>query len=142
MELPERESLLLALRQRRNQILLGLFALVLLARIALPCVLRAVIVAQADEALVGRIALADLDLSLIRGGVALYGLEAHVAEQKLDPEALAVLAATRAAAVQGRLTRDHGIAEARLPIGKPAIEPPAMQPGVAIALGAVTKSAR
>jgi uncharacterized protein involved in outer membrane biogenesis len=36
-----------------------------------------VIVSQADEALVGRVALADLDLSLIRGGVTLHGLEVY-----------------------------------------------------------------
>ena len=80
MKIPDRASLLFALHLRRNQILLGLFALALLVRIALPYVLRAVIVSQADAALVGRIALEDLDLSLIRGGVTLYGLEVHVDE--------------------------------------------------------------
>jgi hypothetical protein len=63
-------------------------------------------------------------------------LESHVAAEKLDPTALATLAATRAAAAQSLLVRDHGIDAARLAIGPPATEPPAAQPGVAIGLGA------
>ena len=63
------------LRRPRNRVLLGLFVLGVGVRIALPYVLRPLIVSQADAALVGRIALADLDLSLIRGGVTLHGLE-------------------------------------------------------------------
>ncbi len=69
-----------ALRRPRNRVLLGLLLFGLAVRIALPYVLRPLIVSQADAALVGRIALADLDLSLIRGGVTLYGLEVHVDE--------------------------------------------------------------
>ena len=69
-----------ALRRPRNRVLLGLLVLGLAVRIALPYVLRPLIVSQADAALVGRIALADLDLSLIRGGVTLHGLEVHVDE--------------------------------------------------------------
>ena len=69
-----------ALRRPRNRVLLGLLLLGLAVRIALPYVLRPLIVSQADAALVGRIALADLDLSLIRGGVTLHGLEVRVDE--------------------------------------------------------------
>ncbi|MFI5315026.1 MAG: DUF748 domain-containing protein [Myxococcota bacterium] len=75
MQLPDRAALVRALRVRRNQILLAVFALLLAVRIALPYALRPIIVEQADQALVGRIALRDLDLSLIRGGVTLHGLE-------------------------------------------------------------------
>ncbi len=80
MELPDAGSLARALRRPRNRVLLALAALALLARIALPELLRAVLVSEADAALVGRIALADLDLSLLRGGVTLHGLEVHVDE--------------------------------------------------------------
>jgi len=72
--------LLRAVRRPRNRILLGLLLLGVIVRIALPYLLRPLIVSQADAALVGRIALADLDLSLIRGGVTLYGLELHTDE--------------------------------------------------------------
>ena len=67
-------------------------------------------------------------------------LESHVAEQKIDPAALATLAATRAAAAQSLLVREHGIAAERLPIGPPVTEPPAAKPGVAIGLGAPRKA--
>jgi hypothetical protein len=77
MQLPDRAALLRALRVRRNQVLLAVFALLVIVRIALPYVLRPIIVEQADKALVGRIALRDLDLSLIRGGVTLRGLEVY-----------------------------------------------------------------
>ena len=77
MQLPDRAAVALWLRRPRNRVLLGVLALLVAVRIALPYVLRPIIVAQADEALVGRIALADLDLSLIRGGVTLRGLEVY-----------------------------------------------------------------
>ena len=77
MQLPDRAALLRALRVRRNQILLAVLALGVVVRIALPYVLRPIIVAEADKALVGRIALRDLDLSLIRGGVTLRGFEVY-----------------------------------------------------------------
>ncbi len=69
-----------ALARPRNRVLLGLALLLLVVRIALPYVIRPILVSQADAALAGRIALADLDLSLIRGGVTLRGLEVHVDE--------------------------------------------------------------
>ena len=75
-----RTSLRGLLRRPRNRILLGLLLLGVIVRIALPYLLRPLIVSQADAALVGRIALADLDLSLIRGGVTLHGLEVHADE--------------------------------------------------------------
>jgi Domain of Unknown Function (DUF748) len=77
MQLPDRAALLRALHVRRNQVLLALFVLLVAVRIALPYVLRPIIVEQTDKALVGRIALRDLDLSLIRGGVTLHGLEVY-----------------------------------------------------------------
>ena len=82
------------LRRPRNRILLGLLLLGVIVRIALPYLLRPLIVSQADAALVGRIALADLDLSLIRGGVTLHGLEVHVDE--LPPPAAEGAAAPEA----------------------------------------------
>jgi hypothetical protein len=85
MELPDRAALIAALRVRRNQVLLALFVLLLAVRIALPYVLRPIIVSQADAALVGRIALRDLDLSLIRGGVTLHGFEVYADELPPGP---------------------------------------------------------
>ena len=69
-----------ALSRPRIRILLGVALLLLAVRVALPYALRPILVSQADSALVGRIALADLDLSLIRGGVTLHGLEVHASE--------------------------------------------------------------
>ena len=72
-----------ALRRPRNRVLLGLLLLAVGLRIALPYLLRPQIVSRADAALVGRIALADLDLSLLRGGVTLHGLEVYADELPL-----------------------------------------------------------
>src|SRR5262245_39766376 len=69
-----------ALRRPRNRILIGLLLLGVGVRVALPYLLRPQLVSRADQALVGRIALADLDLSLIRGGVTLHGLEVYADE--------------------------------------------------------------
>ncbi|HTO06426.1 MAG TPA: DUF748 domain-containing protein [Myxococcota bacterium] len=80
MKLPDRAAIGAVLRVRRNQLLLALLVLLVAARIALPYVLRPIIVKQADEALIGRIALRDLDLSLLRGGVTLHGLEVYADE--------------------------------------------------------------
>lgn len=88
MQLPDRESLSRALRRTRNRVLLGIVALLVGVRVALPYVLRSVIVSQTDAALVGRIALADLDLSLIRGGVTLKGLEVYAEEAPSTAPAL------------------------------------------------------
>jgi hypothetical protein len=77
---PLRDRLARSLARRRNRVLLGLLVLGVLVRLALPWVLRPVIVSQADAALVGRIVLADLGLSLLRGGVTLRGLELRTDE--------------------------------------------------------------
>jgi hypothetical protein len=92
MQLPDRAAVALWLRRPRNRVLVGVLALLVAVRIALPYVLRPIIVDQADKALVGRIALADLDLSLIRGGVTLHGLEVYPEElpppgTPVDPKA-------------------------------------------------------
>jgi hypothetical protein len=70
----------------RNRVLLALLLFAVVVRIGLPYVLRPLIVSQADEALVGRIELADLDLSLLRGGVTLHGLEVHTGERPAPGE--------------------------------------------------------
>ncbi len=80
MSPPAVERLLRSLRRPRNRVLLGLLVLGVAARIALPYLLRPLIISEADAALVGRIVLADLDLSLLRGGVTLHGFEMHVDE--------------------------------------------------------------
>jgi hypothetical protein len=80
MAAPVGDRLLGALRRPRYQILLGLLLLAVGVRIALPYLLRPQLVSRADAALVGRIALADLDLSLIRGGVTLHGVEVYADE--------------------------------------------------------------
>src|ERR1700752_4699453 len=60
--------------RHRNRWLLALLVLVIAGRMALPLVVRRVAVAQTDEALVGRIELDDVDLSLLTGGITLHGL--------------------------------------------------------------------
>jgi hypothetical protein len=80
MSVPPADALLRRLRRPRYQILLGLLLLAVGLRVALPYLLRPQIVSRADAALVGRIALADLDLSLFRGGVTLHGLEVYADE--------------------------------------------------------------
>src|SRR5262245_37204680 len=82
--LPDRAAVAQWLRRPRNRVLVGVLALLVAVRIALPYVLRPIIVEQADKALVGRIALRDLSLSLIRGGVTLRGLEVY--PEELPPE--------------------------------------------------------
>ena len=68
------------LSSRRNRILLALLAVVIAIRVALPTVVRRVAVAQADKALVGRIELDDVDLSLLTGGITLHGLRVFATE--------------------------------------------------------------
>jgi hypothetical protein len=72
------------LGSRRRRILLGLGLLALVVRAVLPFALRPLLVRRADEALVGRIELADLDLSLLRGGVTLHGFSVHTDELPSD----------------------------------------------------------
>lgn len=88
MDGPERGWLARLLAPKRNRILLGAGALLLIVRIALPYALRPLIVEQADAALVGRIELAGLDLSLLRGGVTLHDFSVHSDERPSDAPAL------------------------------------------------------
>ncbi len=76
-----------AWRHPRRRLLLGLLAFVVTVRVALPYILRPVIVSQANAALIGRIELANLDLSLLRGGLTLHGLEVHAHERPPEPAA-------------------------------------------------------
>ena len=68
------------LASRRNRILVALLAVVIAIRVALPSVIRRVAVAQADKALIGRIELDDVDLSLVTGGITLHGLRVFATE--------------------------------------------------------------
>jgi uncharacterized protein involved in outer membrane biogenesis len=74
------------LRRPRNRLILLAVVLVgVIVRIAVPNALRPWIVSELDAALVGRVALEDLDLSLLRGGVTLHGLA--VFSDELPPRA-------------------------------------------------------
>ena len=68
------------LRRRSVRVLLGLLVVIVIARVALPEVLRRVAVSQADKALVGRIEIDDIDLALITGTVTLKGLRVYADE--------------------------------------------------------------
>src|SRR5437016_11440611 len=59
------------LARRRVRIALGFLALAVAVRVALPPVLRRVIVSQANAALAGRLEVGDVDLWLVLGGAAL-----------------------------------------------------------------------
>ncbi len=61
----------------RVRVLLAATLLLIVVRLAFPYVLRPIIISRVDAALVGRIELEDLDLSVIRGGVTLYGLAVY-----------------------------------------------------------------
>ena len=67
-------------RRRRSRVLLALVLLAVVTRIALPTVVRRVVVARADEALVGRVELDDGDLSLLTAGFTLHGLRVFSTE--------------------------------------------------------------
>lgn len=64
----------------RRRVLLAAAVVLLVLRMALPAVLRPILLARADEALVGFVELEDLDLALLAGGVTLHGLAVHVDE--------------------------------------------------------------
>jgi hypothetical protein len=74
-----------AWRHRRRPLLLAIVGLLAVIRIALPYALRPIAVSQSDSALVGRIELEDIDLSLLRGGITLHGLEVHAQERPVVP---------------------------------------------------------
>src|SRR5262245_50879462 len=70
------------LRSLRSRVLAGgLLLLAVGARLGLPYALRPLLVERADRALQGRVELADLDLSLLRGGVTLHGVAVYAAER-------------------------------------------------------------
>jgi len=85
MPTPGPRAIAAALRRPRNLALLGVFVLCIGVRAALPEVLRRVIVSQADAALVGRIELDDVDLSLLFGGATLEGLRVYTDELPASP---------------------------------------------------------
>src|SRR6266404_534813 len=58
-------------RLRRWRYWILLIVLVLAARVALPEILRRVLIARASEALHATVEIGDVDLSLLRGGIAL-----------------------------------------------------------------------
>ena len=66
--------------RRRYRALLALVLLAIAIRAVLPTILRRVVVAQADEAMVGRIEIDDVDLALLTGGFTLHGLRVFTAE--------------------------------------------------------------
>ena len=69
-----------ALARRRYRVLLALVLVAVAIRAVLPAILRRVVVTQADEAVIGRIEIDDVDLSLLTGGFTLHGLRVFSAE--------------------------------------------------------------
>ncbi|MBI3769199.1 MAG: DUF748 domain-containing protein [Deltaproteobacteria bacterium] len=137
----------------RNRLLLIVLALATVVRVALPYVVRRVAVDQADKALVGRIELDDVDLSLLTGGITLHGLRVFATEATADsipPESAPVFSATRLSVELGFRALLHKIVEVQrfdldgfavsldrardgtlvlpLPAPAPASEPPAAEP--------------
>jgi len=88
MDRPDSGRLARLLASPRNRVLLGLAVVLLIVRMALPALLRPILVARADEALVGRIELEDLDLAMLRGGVTLHGFSVHSEERPSQAPAL------------------------------------------------------
>jgi uncharacterized protein involved in outer membrane biogenesis len=68
------------LASQRSRVLVGLAAILLALRAALPLVLAPIVAERADQALEGHIAFDDLDLALLRGGVTLHGLSIYTEE--------------------------------------------------------------
>ncbi|MEZ4331023.1 MAG: DUF748 domain-containing protein [Myxococcota bacterium] len=66
---------------RRWRVLLAVGVILLAVRAILPSVLRPLLIARADEALVGFVEIGDLDLSILRGGVTLHDVSVHVDER-------------------------------------------------------------
>src|SRR5215212_5470506 len=71
--------------RRRWRVGLAVVLLAIVVRIALPAVVRRVVVAQADQAMVGRIELDDVDLSLATAGFTLHGLRVFSTEAPAAP---------------------------------------------------------
>src|SRR6185369_15585475 len=62
---------------RRPRFWLVLLALAIVVRIALPYALRPLIESQASQALSARVTVGDVDLALLKGGVALEDVAVH-----------------------------------------------------------------
>src|SRR5258706_6456435 len=62
------------LARRRHRVLLVLLLFTVAFRIVLPSILRRVVVAEADKAMVGHLEIDDVDLALVTGGFTLHGL--------------------------------------------------------------------
>jgi len=77
-------------------VLLGLLGLVVVVRMALPAVLRRVVVSQADQAMIGRVEIDDVDLALLTGAFTLHGLRVFSAEAPLPAEPAPVPSASPA----------------------------------------------
>jgi hypothetical protein len=95
------------LARRLARVLLLVAVALVVARMVLPAVLRRVVVSQADEAMVGRIEIDDVDLSLVRGAFTLHGLRVYSAEavaSDASPSASGAVAPTPAAAATGHPT--------------------------------------
>lgn len=90
--------------------LLALLVVAVSVRVALPYVIRRVAVSQADEALVGRIELDDVDLSLVTGGITLHGLRVFATD---TPPGTPVFSATRLAVHFGVVPLFRKIIEVR-----------------------------
>lgn len=81
MDRPDPGRLTRWLASPRNRMLLAVAVVLAIVRIALPELLRPILVARADQALIGRIELEDLDLALFSGGVTLHGFSVHSDER-------------------------------------------------------------
>ena len=95
--------------RRRVRVLLGLVVLLIIVRMVLPAVLRRVVVSQADQAMVGRIEIDDVDLSLLRGAFTVNGLRVYSSEAAVDgvaPAASTAVAMTPAAEPSGPAATD------------------------------------
>jgi hypothetical protein len=62
---------------RRRQTWLFVTAIVLAIRIALPSLVRLVLIVEASDILRTRVEVGDVDLSLLRGGIALENVVVH-----------------------------------------------------------------
>src|SRR6187401_3254910 len=68
------------LARRRHRVLLALVLIAIVVRAALPAVLRRVVVAEADKAMIGHIEIDDVDLALYTAGFTLHGLRVFAGE--------------------------------------------------------------
>lgn len=66
--------------RRWARVLLVVAVALVVLRMALPAILRRVVVAQADEAMVGRVEIDDVDLALLRGAFTLHGVRVYSSE--------------------------------------------------------------